>query len=314
MTRPFAWIALTTVLLTLGACSDKKTAAAASDTDERKPAAEGEAPTAAAISSDKARKAGIELRVAGPGDIRETLPLYGSIKPNAEREQEVRARYPGVVRTMAKRPGDTVAAGELLLSIESNDSLEPYAIRAPLAGTVLERRVNPGESVDGSSTLMVIADLATVWAEFAVFTRDRPRLRAGQAVRLDGADASSQGDARIAYIAPAGDRDSQSVVARAVVDNRSGRWIIGQFVTGEVVVAAMRAAVTVDPVALQTLDGKSVVFVETPKGFEAREVDVGHRSGDIVEITKGLVAGERYAAANSYYIKSDLLKGSGDED
>lgn len=296
----------------LAACSGKPEPVAASATD--KPASTEAAPQTAAITPDNAKAAGIETAVAGPAEIRETLTLYGSIRPNAERQQEVRARYPGVVRSVAKRPGENVAKGELLLSIESNDSLEPYPIRSPIAGTVLERRVNPGEAVDGSTTLLVVADLSSVWGEFALFARDLGRVRSGMTVLVRSSDGQTWGEAKIAYVAPAGSGDTQSVIARAVVGNRDGHWIAGQFVTGDAVVDDRRAAVTVVPGALQKLGDDSVVFVQTERGFAPRKVVIGKRGVEAVEITQGLNAGERYAARNSYLIKAELSKGAGEDE
>lgn len=306
MIRFCSCLALAVLVL---ACSGEKM-----EPEPAEPGALPPASQAASITPEGMAAAGIETAVAGPAEIRELLTLYGSIRPNAERAQDIRARYAGVVREVSKRPGDDVRAGDLLLTIESNDSLEPYAIRAPLAGKVLERRVNPGEAVDGSQTLMVVADLSTVWAEFAVFARDLGRVRAGQRVRLIGADTQSQAEASIAYVAPAGDRESQSVVARAVVDNQQRSWVPGQFVTGEVVVEQADVSVSVLHTALQTLDGAGVVFVETPGGFVPRKIETGRDSKDVVEVVRGLAAGERYAARNSYVIKSELLKGSGEEE
>lgn len=268
----------------------------------------------AVITPEHAKAAGIETAAAGPADIRESLLLYGSIRSNAERQQEIRARYPGIVRSVAKRPGDAVTKGELLLSIESNDSLEPYPIRAPITGTVLERRVNPGEAVDGSTTLLVVADLSTVWAEFAVFPRDLGRVRPGMGVLIHSGEGQAAGEGKVAYIAPSGSGDTQSVVARTVLDNKDRRWIAGQFVTGEVVIDHWTVPVSVVPAALQKLGDDPVVFVQTDKGFEPRKVEVGDSDADAVEIKQGLAAGERYVAKNSYLIKSELLKGSGDED
>lgn len=304
----FSWFAAVTILALL-ACSKEK-----SEPEAVEYGSVSAAPPTAAIAPESAQAAGIEIAVAGPAEIRETLTLFGTIRPNAERAQDVRARYAGVVREVSKRPGDEIRAGDLLLSVESNDSLEPYAIRSPLAGTVLERRVNAGEAVDGSQTLMVVADLSTVWAEFAVFARDLNRVRAGQPVRLIGADTRSQAEARIAYVAPAGDRESQSVVARAVVDNPQRTWVSGQFVTGEIVVEQAEVPVAVLHTALQTLDGASVVFVEVPSGFVPRKIETGLDSKDVVEVKSGLAVGERYAARNSYLIKSELLKGTGEEE
>lgn len=302
------------IALILAGCSrspaDDTTEARSAEVDE--PAAESAG--VANIPPEAAKAADIEVLTAESAEIRETLTLYGVIKTNAEREQEVRARYPGTVRSVDKRPGDRVARGEVVLTIESNDSLEPYSIRSPIAGTVLERGVNPGETVDASATLMTIADLSNVWAEFQVFARDLGRIRAGMPVSIRAGDNEAVGETTLTYVAPAGHADSQSVIARAELANPSGRWVGGQFVTGEVVINDTSAGVAVVPAALQTLNDGPAVFVQTNEGFEARAVTIGHRGRDAVEILQGLAQGERYAGRNSYLIKADLLKSEVEEE
>ncbi len=302
-----ALFAATPILL--GACSEKKGDAA---NEEPLPIESGVA--LAAIPPEAAKAAGIETSVSGPARIRETLTVYGSIRPNAEREQTLRPRYAGIVKSVAKRPGDRASQGETLLTVESSESLHSYAITSPIEGQVLDRRVNPGEAVGNDTVLMRVADLSTVWADFAVFARDLDRVRAGMTVQISASDGGPQAEAQIAYVAPAGESDSQSVIARAVIDNADGRWVPGQFVTGEIVTAEIEAPISVVPEALQTLEGKTVVFLQNAKGFEAREVSVGRRSASAIEITKGLKGGERYASANSYVIKADLTKGEAEED
>ncbi|MEI9988616.1 MAG: efflux RND transporter periplasmic adaptor subunit [Rhizomicrobium sp.] len=271
-------------------------------------------PNEVAMSADTARDSGIAIETAGPAAIGETVTLYGTIKPNAEREQELRARYPGVVRLVNKRPGETVARGETLVTVESNESLQTYGIASPIAGSVLERHANPGESVGSDTVLMKVADLGTVWAEFAVFAHDLGRVRPGLNVRVSGSDTGQVAHSTIAYVAPAGSADSQTVAARAVLDNADGRWVARQFATADVVLSEVQASVAVNPAALQNVHGKVVVFVRTAQGFQARGVTIGKRSGDAVEVTQGLRAGERYASANSYIIKADLLKGEAEEE
>lgn len=301
----------------LAACSGGE----ATSTAEKSVTSETAASTAkpgplasAPISAQAAQKAGIEIATAAPARIRTILVLYGSIKPNAEHEQDVRARYPGVVRSVGKRTGDTVKQGEVLMTVESSESLQVYSIRAPLTGQVLARSVNPGDAVDSSTVLMKVANLSTLWAEFAVFARDLGHVRPGMTVLFRGPDDAESGEAKLNYVAPAGHADSQSVVARAVVDNRKGTWVAGQFLTGDIVTADVQAPVTVQPSALQEFEDKTMVFVQTGAGFEPRPVQVGRRSRDAVEIVQGLEAGVRYAAKNSYLIKADLLKGEAEED
>ena len=133
-------------------------------------------------------------------------------------------------------------------------------------------------------------------------------------VSFTGINADERCEARITYVAPTGQVDSQSVVARAVIDNRDGRWVPGQFVTGEVVISDTNARVTVAPTALQELQGKTVVFVENDRGFEARPVQLGKRSRSAIEVLAGVAPGERYAARNSYLIKADRLKAETEEE
>lgn len=268
----------------------------------------------ARITVDTARKAGAEIATAGPEHIREILTFYGSIKPNAEREREIRARYPGVIRSVSKRAGDTVRQGETLLTVESNESLRTYPVVAPLGGQVLERSANAGDAVDNSTVLLKVVDLSTVWAEFAVFARDLAHVRRGMTVLFRGADADESGEAKIAYVAPAGHTDSQSVVARAVIENSIGQWVPGQFISVDVVTADVNVPVAVVPSALQDLNGDTVVFVQIDQGFEPRKVRVGSRSRAAVEIAEGLAAGERYVAKNSYLIKAEVLKSEADEE
>lgn len=268
----------------------------------------------AAITPAIVKASGIEVLTAAPATIRESLTFYGTIKANAEREQSVRARYSGVVRDVTKRPGDRVARGETLLRIESNDSLEPYSIPSPMDGTVLERSANPGEAIDATSVLMRIADLTTVWAEFSVFARDLGRVRSGMPVSIRAGDSDAASVSKISYVAASGHADSQTVVARATLGNADGHWVAGQFVTGEVVISEVRAAVSVAPSALQNLKSGPAIFVQVGNVFDARPVKIGRRDREAVEILSGVAAGDRYAGKNSYLIKADLLKADVEEE
>src|SRR5690606_24628953 len=88
------------------------------------------------IARDMAAAAGIKTAVAAPGRLQETLALYGTIQPNAERVRHVVARFPGPIRSVNKQVGDAVRAGETLATVESNDSLQNYAVVAPIAGVI----------------------------------------------------------------------------------------------------------------------------------------------------------------------------------
>ena len=75
--------------------------------------------TLAGREPDVARLAGVATATAGPGTIRDELVLYGAIAPDATRVRDVRARFPGVIRSVARNVGDRVRSGETLATIES---------------------------------------------------------------------------------------------------------------------------------------------------------------------------------------------------
>jgi len=115
------------------------------------------------LSAKQIAASGITLETAGAAAIRETLPVYGTIAPNAERVRDVAARFPGVVREISRKIGDAVKKGDALATVESNESLQTYALAAPLDGVVIARNANPGEQ-SGDKILFTVADLSTVCA------------------------------------------------------------------------------------------------------------------------------------------------------
>ncbi|MBN9539252.1 MAG: efflux transporter periplasmic adaptor subunit [Alphaproteobacteria bacterium 65-37] len=253
--------------------------------------------------------AGIELLQASPRELNEVLRLNGIIQPNQETLVKAAPRFPGVVRSMRKRLGDKVKKDEILATVESNQSLTTYDLKAPMDGTIIDRDGTLGDFAAESRALFTIADLSTVWIDFAVYRRDFARVRVGDAVSIDLGDGGAPIQARIDYVSPLGTSDTQSSVARAVVPN-DGRLRPGMFVDGRVVLSATPVEVAVKASALQTLEGKTVVFVREGETFTPREVELGHRDADWVEVKFGLMPGDTYAAKNSFVIKAEIGKGS----
>lgn len=260
------------------------------------------------LSADQIAAAGLELAVAGPANIHETLPLYGTIVPNAERTREVAARYAGVVRTVTRRIGDPVRQGETLATVEADESLQTYAVTAPLSGVVTARNTNPGEQT-GDKPLFTVADLSTVWVELSLFPRDAGKVRVGQRVRVANPDTGSSAEGEVIYIVPFGRAESQTLTARVLFDNADRRWAPGLYVTAAVLLDESSVPLAIRSEALQTLEGRSVVFVQTDDGFAPRAVELGRSDGEHAEVVSGLEPGVRYVAKNSFILKAELGKG-----
>ena len=260
------------------------------------------------LTAAQIEASGIQLVQAGPAQIRETLPLYGLIAPNAERVREVSARFPGAIRSVAKKVGDAVREGESLAGVEANESLQTYAVAAPLSGIVIARNANPGEQT-GDKVLFTVADLSTVWVELSLFPRDAAKIAVGQSVLVRNEQAEQSAEGKVVYLAPFGQSANQTLTARVLLDNPDRRWAPGLNVTAEVTLAQTDVALAIRRDALQTLEGKDVVFVQHDGGFEPRPVTLGRKDSTTVEVLTDLTAGDTYAAAHSFILKAELGKG-----
>ncbi|MBN8993014.1 MAG: efflux RND transporter periplasmic adaptor subunit [Rhizobiales bacterium] len=266
------------------------------------------------LSDAKIETAGIELAKASAGVLQDSLLLNGIVQPNQESLVQVTPRFPGIVRDVRKRIGDVVQKGDVLAIIESNQSLTQYELKAALAGTVIDRQTTLGEFVSEQRPAFVIADLSTVWVDFSVYRRDLKRVSIRDQVFIDPADGGPAIEAKVSYLSPVGSSDTQSAVARAIVTNAEQRLRPGLFITGRLTLSAKKVGVAVKASALQTWENRTVVFVRNGGKFEARDVEIGERDPQLVEITFGVLDGDVYAAQNSFIIKAELGKGSGDND
>lgn len=269
------------------------------------------------IRAEIAEDAGIKTEIAGPATIADTLVLNGRIVPNAERVRAVSARFPGPIKTVVASIGDRVYAGQTLATVESNESLQQYAVTAPIAGVVMERHANPGETA-GAEPLFVIADYTQVWAELSLFPRDLARVRAGQSVKVKAVDGELQADAKIARVAPAegllAGAGAGVYVARAVLDNAERSWAPGIFVNGHVRIGDAKVPLAVKRSGLQAFRDFTVVFERIGEAYEVRMLELGRQDDMSVEILGGIQPGARYVAENSYLIKADIEKSGASHD
>jgi cobalt-zinc-cadmium efflux system membrane fusion protein len=265
------------------------------------------------IAQAKVAKAGIAIAAAGSATLQNRLQLFGRIGANEDQLVQIQPRFPGVLRSVTKRLGDAVAKDEVLASIESNQSLTRYDARSPIAGTVVEKNVALGAFVGDQSKMFVVANLATVWVDFSVYRQDFARVRSGLPVTIDLGDGQAA-ESTITYISPLGAPDTQTMLARAVVANPNGSLRPGLFVTGEVALDPIPLALAIEVQALQTIDGRPIVFVREGDRFEARPIEIGRRDANHAEVLSGLKAGETYATRNSFVVKAELGKSDIEED
>jgi len=266
------------------------------------------------MTPEAVQTSGILIETAGPAKIKTSIKVNGRVQPNEDHMTHVIPRYPGIVKKINKRLGDSVAKDEVVAVVESNESLQPYDVKSSIAGTVIAKDVRQGEFVKEGEVIYVVADLSTVWVDLNVPRKNFDKLKVGEAVTVFAGEGMTNASGTISYISPFGAQDTQTMLARVELPNPMGTWRPGLFVTGEIVVEEVEVPLAVKTGALQTFRDWDVVFMQDGNLFEIAILELGRRDSEWVEVLSGLPAGQKYAAKNSFIIKADILKSGASHD
>jgi membrane fusion protein, heavy metal efflux system len=153
-----------------------------------------------------------------------------------------------------------------------------------------------------------VADLSSVWVELTVPVQDLDQVAVGAQARVKATAFEAEGAGQLSYVGALVGEQSRSATARLVLANPKGLWRPGLPVTVALRTGEADVTVAVAMEAVQTLRDAPVVFRRDGQQFEARPVQLGRSDGRNVEVLKGLDAGERYAARNSFLVKAELGK------
>lgn len=185
-------------------------------------------------------------------------------------------------------------------------ALNRIGVVAPIGGQVTARSVVLGQTVAPDAELFRVANLGRVAINLSLTPADAGRIRAGTPVEVrSGARTAT---ARVHFVSPVLDSSTRLVPAVALLENGGGTWRPGEPVTAILQVGASGDAVSIPDSAIQTVEGRTSVFVRTKEGFRAVPVTVSSRVGGIATVT-GLSGGESLAGKGSFTLKAELAKG-----
>ncbi len=269
---------------------------------------EGEDEEDVRLSKKAIALAGIESAVVEKKAIAQTIELSGEIGYNEDRLAHITPRFSGVVKEIHKQLGRYVEKGERLATIESNASLTNYAVRSPIAGWIVEKHATPGEFAGEETTLFVVANLGSVWANCEVFAKDVDVVGRRQPILIKAVGSDRQIQATLSYVAHVYNETTRSIIARAVIPNKGSAWRPGTFITGVISLASDTLVPAVNKDAIQILHDETVVFVpEENNVFKAVEVKTGLADDQVVEIVSGLKPGDTYVAKGAFEIKAKIV-------
>jgi cobalt-zinc-cadmium efflux system membrane fusion protein len=182
---------------------------------------------------------------------------------------------------------------------------QEYAIASPIAGTVVERNLNPGQELrPDAPPLFVVTDPTRLWVALDAHEDQLAALTRDKEIRVEARAWPGEGfAARIAHVADFVDPASRTVKVRAELTDPTHQLKGEMFVSAAVPTPASRHLLV--PAKAVVLEGGSrhLVFVEIASGqFQRRSVEVARSRGEQVEIAAGLEVGEKVVSEGNLYL------------
>jgi len=192
-------------------------------------------------------------------------------------------------------------------SIQQGKSVPIEAIiRAPIAGTVVEKLIADGQLLAaGSTPCFTIADLSTMWVMANVFANDLRDVVVGQPVDIITDVAHAPISGRVDYIAALADPGTKAVSVRVVAPNPGGVLRRDMFVRVQIKSGHEHRGILV-PTSSVLRDDQNLPFVFVAAGqnaFARRRIDLGSRVGDSYEVTSGLVAADQVVTEGALFLQ-----------
>ncbi|MEI7749164.1 MAG: efflux RND transporter periplasmic adaptor subunit [Chlorobiaceae bacterium] len=177
---------------------------------------------------------------------------------------------------------------------------------SPFSGVVIEKMVQQGQYVSAGEVLFNIADLSSIWVELEIYENESPYVHVGQQVEIRSQSLSqSSFTGRISFIYPFLDPKTRTLKARVEMAN-PGITLKPDMFVNAIIKQPLDSSIVVPVTAVMDTGKRQVVWVESaPGSFESREVRVGQRSNDKIQILSGLNPGDKVAVSGGYLIDSE---------
>lgn len=193
------------------------------------------------------------------------------------------------------------------LTNSQDANLTSYEIRAPIAGTVIERHISLGEAVSVDKDVFVISETSSVWVDITIYPEDLASVSAGQNVQIDLGDGNPV-EGKIAFVTVNVREQTRTAVARVILHSGGGRLKPGLFVKARIEVGEEAVGVRLPKTAIQNFNNTTIVFVQEGEKFEPRPVKLGRENSQYVQVLSGVSDGEPYVAEGAFTLKALIQK------
>jgi Cu(I)/Ag(I) efflux system membrane fusion protein len=233
--------------------------------------------------------------------------LYrASTQPQPRSQSHDRGRAGGEIERIADGLRNMgVSNSQLREMAVRRELVQDIQVQSPADGIVLKRSVSPGLRFDRGFEFYRIADLNRVWILADVYRDQLPFIRPGASARITTAEASHALSATVSQSEPIFDEATLTLNVRLEAANPKVALKPGMFVDIEFPVN-LPPTLVVPADAIVDTGLRKTVFVDRGNGyFEPRLVETGWRIGENVQVTKGLVSGDRIVISGTFLVDSE---------
>lgn len=182
-----------------------------------------------------------------------------------------------------------------------------YKMHAPFAGRVIQRDLTLGERVTSDLKAFTIGNFSKTWAEISVNPADLAFLKEGENIEIRDQEGHSI-KTKIAHFNPLINEDTRTVTVVAILDNNSGNWMPGKFISADISRQGIEVPLSVNKNAVQQVKGDQIIFLQEGENFVPRKVKLGRADETHVEVLSGLKSGDKYASENTFLLKAEYEK------
>lgn len=190
----------------------------------------------------------------------------------------------------------------------TRDAASTIVYHSPISGTVIQKRVTPGQYVDEGMVLYELTDLSTVWVYLDIYEEDLRFIGAGQTVVISSSVyPGEEFHGTVGFVDPVVNPETRTVRIRTEMKNLRGKLKPNMYVQGRIDIP-VRNALLVPSQAVLVTGKKTVVWVEISSNtFEPRAVTVGATADSVVQVLSGLAEGEVIAATGGYLLDAESI-------
>ena len=264
-------------------------------------------PTGPVTLTDEAIKnLGIQTFEANPMPLQRTIQMIGRIEGLPERQAKIAPRSEGRVAEILVKLGDRVTAGQPMLRFEPlTVGNPPVVLRSPIDGFVIRQDANIGQALTPETVLMEVADYSHVLARGMTFeTADLALIKPGQhaQVRLS-VFPERVFEGKVQRLDVGLERESRTFEVFVLLDNPELQLRPNMQASVSIAIGEAQEVVAVPERAVLGDLGNLFVFVRDGNTFERRNVVLGIRSGEMIELTEGVLPGDQVVIQGQYQLQ-----------